>query len=216
MNVHPDLTKISQITNNIFISGIFPLDDNYELIKQLNIKYILSCIDRNYICEIHDKIIIDNPDLTILYIPYNDEIEQNLWKKNKNQIDILKYSGCTNDFDKLKKQIDLYNNKPMIEIGYNFINNAVCINKKVLVHCIAGISRSVSLVIYYFMKKYHIGYDKAFSYVKFKRVIANPNESFKSQLLKYQNKREKFTEEDANELISNIKYPKKQLITMLK
>jgi hypothetical protein len=209
MNAHSDLTKISQITDNVFLSGIFPLDDNPGLIKILNIKYILSCVDRNYISEVHDKIMIDNPDLTILYIPYNDEIEQNLWKKNKNQINIIKYAGGMNDFNKLKELLDIYNNKPMIEIGYHFINLAVNSNKNILIHCMAGISRSVSLVTYYLMKKYHLDYDKAFYIIKNKRIVANPNDSFKFQLKKYQNKRENFTEVDANMTIFTVKYPKK-------
>ena len=210
MSVHSDLTKISQITNNIFLSGIFPLEDNSELIKKLNIKYILSCVDRNYISEVHDKIMIDNPDLTILYIPYNDEIEQNLWRKNKNNIDIIKYAGCIDDFNKVKELIDVYDNKPMIEIGYHFINLAVNSNKNILVHCMAGISRSVSLITYYLMKKYHVNYDKAICVIRSKRAIANPNDSFKSQLKKYQKKRQNFTEIDANGIISTVKNPNKR------
>jgi hypothetical protein len=209
MSAHSDITKISQISDNIFLSGIFPLDDNPDIIKILNIKYILSCVDRNYISEVHDKIMIDNPDLTILYIPYNDEIEQNLWKKNKNQINILKYASGMEEFNKLKELLDIYNNKPMIEIGYHFINSAVNINKNVLIHCMAGVSRSVSLTTYYLMKKYHLNYDKAISIIRSKRIVANPNDSFKFQLKTYQNKRENFTELDANGIIITVKYPKK-------
>ena len=211
MSVHSDLSKISQITDNIFLSGIFPLDENHEIIKKLNIKYILSCVDREHIAEVHDKIMIDNPDIVILYIPYNDDNEQNLWKKNKNQINILKYIGCLDDYDELKIQTEIYDNKPMIEIGYHFIDDALKLNKNILVHCMAGISRSVSLVTYYLMKKYFADYDKAITYVKNKRVIANPNDSFKSQLKKYQKKRDKFTESDANNIIIAIIYPKKYL-----
>ncbi len=209
MSAHTDLSKISKITDNIFLSGIFPLDDKYEIIRKLDIKYILSCVDRELISEVHDKIMTDNPDLTILYIPYNDDNDQNLWKKNKNQINIFKYTGSLDDHDKLKKQIDIYSNKPMIEIGYHFIDGAVSSNKNILVHCMAGVSRSVSLVAYYLMKKYHIDYGKAITYIKNKRIIANPNESFKSQLRVYQNKRQDFTENDAQHIIRSIKYPNK-------
>lgn len=208
MNPHPDLTKISQINDNIFLSGIFPLDENYEYVKKLNIKYILSCVDRNYIFEVHDKIMIDNPDLTILYLPYNDDIDQNLWKKNKNQINIVKYTGSINDYNKVAQLLKFYNNKPMIEIAYNFINNAVSKNKNILVHCMAGISRSVSMVAYYLMKKYHINYDQAMTVIRYKRIIANPNESFKYQLQKYENKRSEFTEVDAHNIIKLVKNQK--------
>jgi predicted protein tyrosine phosphatase len=208
MNTHSDLSKISQITDNVFLSGIFPLDENYELIKKLNIKYVLSCINRDYIFEVHNKIMIDNPDLTILYLPYNDDIEQNLWRKNKNHINIVKYNGSMDDYNKVTRQLNIYNNKPMIEIGYNFIDNAIAQNKNILVHCMAGISRSVSIVTYYLMKKYHVCYDQAINIIKHKRTIANPNDSFKYQLQKYQNRRDRFTEIDANSIINFVKHQK--------
>lgn len=206
MSAHTDLSKISKITDNIFLSGIFPLDDNHEIIRKLNIKYILSCVDRELISEVHDKIMTDNPDLAILYIPYNDDNSQNLWKKNKNHINVLKYTGSLNDHDKLKNQIGIYFNKPMIEVGYHFIDTAISTNKNILIHCMAGVSRSVSLVAYYLMKKYHIDYDKAITYIKNRRAVANPNESFKYQLKTYQKKRQYFTENDANHIIQTIKY----------
>ena len=83
-----DLSKISQITSNIYLSGIFPLEENYEKIKELNIKYILCCVDRNFISQVHDRILADNPNLTILYLPYNDDLNQNLWKINRYQKNI--------------------------------------------------------------------------------------------------------------------------------
>lgn len=206
MDVNSDLSKISKITENIYLSGVYPLDENYYLIKQLNIKYILSCVDRNYIGGIHEKIMIDNPDITILYLPYNDEIDQNLWKRNEDKINIVKYSSSVEDYNILRKQLEIYKNKPMIEIAYHFINNLTFSNKNILVHCMAGISRSVSLVIYYLMKKYNMSYITALDIIKNKRIIANPNDSFKLQLLKYQEKRENFNENDANTIISLVKY----------
>lgn len=209
MNVRNDLSKISEITENLFLSGIFPLDEKQNIIKKMNIKYILSCVDRNFVSEVHDKIMIDNPDIKILYLPYNDEISQNLWTANKNQINITKYTTSMDDYDKLKNQLIFYNNKPMIEIGYHFINSAIESNSNVLVHCMGGISRSVSMVIYYFMKKYCINFDEASKLVKRKRIIANPNDSFKCQLIEYQNKRDKFTETDAkNSIIRTLKRTK--------
>lgn len=204
MNPHNDLSKITQVKDNLFLSGIFPLDDNHEIIKKLNIKYILSCVDRSYISEVHDKILTDNPNLTILYLPYNDDINQNLWKTNNNLINMIKYSGSIEDYDKLTSELKIYDGKPLIEIGYHFINNSISSGTNILVHCMAGISRSVSLVAYYLMKKYHISFNDAMTIIKNKRMIANPNNSFKIQLQKYQNKRDKFTENDANHIIKNV------------
>lgn len=201
MNNHCNLSEINEIIENLFLSGIFPLDENYELIKKMNIKYIVACVDRNFIAEVHNKIMIDNPDITILYLPYNDEIKQNLWIPNKNQINITKFTVSVDEYEDLLKQLIFYNNKPMIEIAYHFINNAILSGKNILVHCMAGISRSVSIVAYYLMKKYHIDYDTAIKIIKKKRSIANPNDSFKKQLQKYHDKRDKFTEIDAKNII---------------
>lgn len=199
-----DLAKISKITDNIYLSGIYPLDEKYELVKKLNIKCIVSCVDRSFISEIHERILVDNPNMTIIYLPYNDEICQNLWKKNDNMVSIVKYSATVEEHDKLRRQLEIYQNKPMIEIAYHFINHSIRSNKNVLVHCMAGVSRSVSLVVYYLMKKYYLTYDTALKMVKNKRGIANPNDSFRHQLLEYQEKREIFNENDASTVISHL------------
>ena len=52
----------------------------------------------------------------------------------------------------------------------------------ILVHCTAGVSRSVSIVIAYLMKEKNMTYDDALSFIKKKRPIANPNKSFIYQL----------------------------------
>lgn len=204
MSVKNDLSMISKITDNIYLSGIFPMDENSETIKQLNIKYILACVDRNYTADIHNKIMSENPDITILYLPYNDDTKQNLWVHNNNFIKIIKYTSSTDDYNKLRTVVNLYNNKPLIEIGYHFIENAVKSGNNVLVHCMAGISRSVSLVTYYLMKKYHVSYNTAIDYIKTRRSIANPNECFKIQLIQYQSKRDQFKVNDADMIITKL------------
>ncbi|AYV84948.1 MAG: tyrosine-protein phosphatase [Satyrvirus sp.] len=203
MSIITDYFKISQITENIFLSGTFPLDEDQN-IKKYNIKCILSCVDPLYTTELHDRIMINNPDITILYLPYNDVIEQNLWMENKNKIKIKKYINSMDAYNELANLNRLYDNKPMIEIGYHFIDNCIKSNNNILIHCMAGVSRSISVLIYYFMKKLHIGYDDALKIIKNKRIIANPNISFELQLKGYQNKRDKFTEMDANNIINEL------------
>jgi len=58
--------------------------------------------------------------------------------------------------------------------------------KKTLVHCAYGKSRSVTICIAYLMKKHHKSFSDAFKYVRHKRPIAEPNFSFLGQLLKYE------------------------------
>jgi protein-tyrosine phosphatase len=63
-----------------------------------------------------------------------------------------------------------------------FIENARVNNGRVLVHCIQGISRSVTLVLAYLMFSQKLNYDEAFKIVSSKRSIASPNLGFSIQL----------------------------------
>lgn len=63
-----------------------------------------------------------------------------------------------------------------------FIDDAVSKGGSVLVHCIAGISRSATCACAYIMKKNKWKAAETIEYVKSKRPIANPNKSFVEQL----------------------------------
>lgn len=65
---------------------------------------------------------------------------------------------------------------------YNFIDCHLTHHSNVLVHCQAGISRSVSYVIYYLMKKRTLSFDDALGIIRAKRKIASPNSGFCRQL----------------------------------
>ena len=60
----------------------------------------------------------------------------------------------------------------------DFINNAHRNKRSVLVHCIQGISRSVSFVIAYLIFMNGFDYKKAENFVKSRRKIACPNNGF--------------------------------------
>ena len=55
---------------------------------------------------------------------------------------------------------------------------------KVLVHCSAGISRSVTIVIAYLVREKNMDVDEALDFIQTKRPRANPNNGFMSQLYK--------------------------------
>ncbi|CAD8064039.1 unnamed protein product [Paramecium primaurelia] len=52
----------------------------------------------------------------------------------------------------------------------------------VLVHCMAGISRSATIVISYLIEKKMMNFNQALSFVKSKRPQINPNKGFSNQL----------------------------------
>lgn len=58
-------------------------------------------------------------------------------------------------------------------------------NKKILVNCHAGISRSVTIVVAYLINRYHMTPNKALHFIKQKRNFINPNKGFIKQLNNY-------------------------------
>ncbi|KAK9137194.1 hypothetical protein Sjap_007788 [Stephania japonica] len=67
---------------------------------------------------------------------------------------------------------------------FEFIEEAKRTGGAVLVHCFAGISRSVTIVLSYLMKKHHLSLSQALEHVKSKRPRASPNLGFLLQLQK--------------------------------
>jgi atypical dual specificity phosphatase len=66
---------------------------------------------------------------------------------------------------------------------YPMMNNIISLGGKILVHCNAGKSRSVGIVIYYLINKYNMKPSEAYEYVKkYKSEIAL-NSGFEKQLL---------------------------------
>lgn len=77
--------------------------------------------------------------------------------------------------------------------SYDFIDNHIKKGHNVLVHCMAGVSRSVTLVLNFIIRKmyetkkvmvcpcYIVNY--ALNLIKEKRNVANPNKGFLKQLL---------------------------------
>jgi len=58
-------------------------------------------------------------------------------------------------------------------------------NAKVLVHCVKGVSRSASVISAYLIARYGWTTDQAVNYVQSKRMNAQPNRGFISQLDEY-------------------------------
>jgi len=55
-----------------------------------------------------------------------------------------------------------------------------------MVHCLAGVSRSVSLVISYLIKHKGLSFQRAFDTVKSRRRIIHPNDGFIHHLKKFE------------------------------
>ncbi len=71
--------------------------------------------------------------------------------------------------------------------AFAFIDEAKAANEKVLVHCHAGMSRSVTVVLAYLMKFEGFTLNNAYDYVKQKKSNISPNFSFMEQLVQFEN-----------------------------
>ena len=76
---------------------------------------------------------------------------------------------------------------PTFETAYEIIKQYNQ-ERKIFIHCMSGVSRSASLVIFYIMKEKKWDYDKSFEYVKKIRTCIEPNSYFVSQLKEYYEK----------------------------
>ncbi|PIA24986.1 hypothetical protein AQUCO_13500007v1 [Aquilegia coerulea] len=69
---------------------------------------------------------------------------------------------------------------------FDFIEEAKKMGGAVLVHCFAGKSRSVSIIVAYLMKKHRMTLSQALEHVKSKRPQAAPNAGFLLQLQNFE------------------------------
>ncbi|NXP16875.1 DUS16 phosphatase, partial [Scytalopus superciliaris] len=75
---------------------------------------------------------------------------------------------------------------PWLDKSVDFIEKAKASNGRVLVHCLAGISRSATIAIAYIMKRMDMSLDEAYRFVKEKRPTISPNFNFLGQLLDFE------------------------------
>ncbi|XP_043944067.1 dual specificity protein phosphatase 16 [Protopterus annectens] len=75
---------------------------------------------------------------------------------------------------------------PWLDKSVEFIEKAKASNSRVLVHCLAGISRSATIAIAYIMKRMNMSLDEAYRFVKEKRPTISPNFNFLGQLLDFE------------------------------
>jgi hypothetical protein len=76
--------------------------------------------------------------------------------------------------------------KKNFEESYNYILRSQDKNKKIFIHCFVGRSRSVSLIIYYLMKKYNYTIKESLDFIKKKRDVIDPAIKFINNLKKYE------------------------------
>ena len=84
--------------------------------------------------------------------------------------------------------------------------------QSVLVHCIAGRSRSTSVVAAYLMKYKNMSKDEALEFIKDKRSCIKPNEGYLNQLSEYEERCN--AERNMNDVIENVEKNENGVIEM--
>ncbi|KAK4478022.1 hypothetical protein RD792_017287 [Penstemon davidsonii] len=75
---------------------------------------------------------------------------------------------------------------PFFDECFAFIDEARTTGGAVLVHCFAGRSRSVTIIVAYLMFKNGMSLSEAMEHVKGKRPVVSPNSGFMLQLADYE------------------------------
>ena len=182
-------------TNNTNNKNNMAENENQEEIdiKALNEDYSLKDSERKKIISEYYSKHLSEIIPNFLYISsYNATKNKTLLEKNKiTHIINCAADFCENVFESENKYtyLSFYLKDHVLEniecIFYEcikFIENVKEKGGRVLVHCIQGISRSVTLVMAYLIYKNKLTYDKAFNIVQGKREISSPNFGFSIQL----------------------------------
>jgi protein-tyrosine phosphatase len=149
------MADFSQITDNIYLGNVFSAFGCYKTMQ----KDVLDAL------EIDLVISVLNEDEYSRYMCEKEDLEEREW------IRLAVEDDENADLSKYFFQI------------HTIISDAVKEDKKILVHCAAGISRSPSIIIAYLMIENKWDYEKAYEFVKLKRWFIKPNNGFVKQLL---------------------------------
>ncbi|KEG11055.1 phopshatase [Trypanosoma grayi] len=76
--------------------------------------------------------------------------------------------------------------RPLFSKAFDFIDQARQEKKGVLLHCFAGLSRSVAVAAAYIMSRYAMSRDEALNMIKEARPAAQPNPGFMDTLARYE------------------------------
>lgn len=74
----------------------------------------------------------------------------------------------------------------MFPEAFQFIDEGITQNRGVLIHCLAGVSRSVTVTIAYLISALNMTLNEAYDFVKQRKPSVNPNLNFMGQLLEFE------------------------------
>lgn len=159
VNENNNRNTISQITDNIYISG-YLIGKNLSYLKNNNFTHVINCSLGSSMEYPHDELlnnqVYENEGIKYLSINLRDDPE----------IDIIYHFYQIIDFISSDKETS---------------------KQKILFHCIEGISRAPTMVAGYLMWKKKYKYPEAIELIKSKRNCIDINLGFNIQLHKWEN-----------------------------
>lgn len=169
---------ISQITDNIFLSGIRPLCERPESLRVLGITHILSGVDTPLVREVHRRVLQVCPWIIILTIPYRDVPEQDLHSDDPYILaaDLRREEEMRGLARTLGQGDNLLSSHRFLQHAGEDAEN------KILVHCMAGKSRSTAMLVYHLTRLMGMSWGEALSMIQASRPLAMPNRGFLHQL----------------------------------
>lgn len=149
---------ISKITDNIYISGYF-FGKNISYLKNNNFTHVINC-------SVGSSMEIPQDELSISQAFFKEGIKYlPLLLRDAPEVDIIYYFEKIINFIESDKEIK---------------------NKKILFHCIEGISRAPAMVAGYLMWKENLSISNAINLIKSKRQCIDLNLGFHIQLQKWE------------------------------
>ena len=98
------------------------------------------------------------------------------------------YEDNEDEFDYYRISVEDIENESIInnlDLVYKYIDRQIKKNKKILIHCFAGRSRSAAVVLFYLIKKYNLNIKEAYDLILKKRHVVNINKSFYNEINNY-------------------------------
>ncbi|KAG8129885.1 hypothetical protein E2320_016496 [Naja naja] len=161
-----------QILPNLYL-GCARDSANMDTLAKLGIHYILNVTPN--LPNLFEK----NGDFHYKQIPISDHWSQNLSQVHYNELPkFVQRSKRKGDLDTLVSNVHYW----PVTLRYEALSR----NCGILVHCLAGISRSVTVTVAYLMQKLNLSLNDAYDLVKRKKSNISPNFNFMGQLLDFE------------------------------
>ncbi len=183
--------SISQITDYLFLSD-WEAACNRLLLQKLNITHVISIMEEEDMPN-YDRVTSVERTLSVPEAPANEWLKLPSLEETKDVKETKEYDEAEAAKDGLEEtcvthlklciaDTERARIRRYFQTAYEFILQARKGQKRVLVHCAAGISRSPTIVTAFLMQFYKLKFVDALRYVKSRRSCVFPNEGFSKQL----------------------------------